>query len=150
LNSPDAGEVINLQDKRGQTPLMKAVISGNEDIIIDLIGGGAEVNIQDGQGFSSIHYYFTRGVMGVKVLQELLKTTETFENFVKSLPITREFSEKDQQILLDRYQTDPNFLQDPRELEQLIKMTSILFWSIVEGELSQPLHDLTSLECQNY
>lgn len=50
----DYGADCNLPDGRGMTPLMHAVITGNEDYALALMNRGADVNATDCDGFTAL------------------------------------------------------------------------------------------------
>lgn len=57
LKRKDVADIINLGDAQyGHTPLILAIQLGYDDIAIQLIQQGADVNIYDKEGNSSLHY----------------------------------------------------------------------------------------------
>lgn len=64
-------KLVNLKDHRGFTPFMNATISENEEMMLFLIGLGAEVNARNEDGANAIHFAAADGnIQRLKVLAE--------------------------------------------------------------------------------
>ena len=61
-------KLVNGKDAEGKTPLQK---TKNEEIMIHLIKNGADVNVQDTDGFTPLHFAVVQGQ--VKVVKCLLE-----------------------------------------------------------------------------
>lgn len=68
----DSGADIRERDKRGITPLSRAVLSNYKDVVAVLIAKGSDVNAPDGIGLTPLHYASMVDYGNTAMVQQLL------------------------------------------------------------------------------
>ncbi|TMW62619.1 hypothetical protein Poli38472_005237 [Pythium oligandrum] len=92
-------------NKLGQTPLHLALLYGHAEIALDLLGRGANPNIQDDFGCLPLHYaclgFFNDEAMALSVVQALLQGADRFAQRVGTHEDRRKFKSRLDKAALD-------------------------------------------------
>ncbi|MFH0928369.1 MAG: ankyrin repeat domain-containing protein, partial [bacterium] len=59
MNIKDLNQNPNAKDRDGRTPIFDAVVQGNIDLLRSLIRAGADVDVQDLQSNTPLHFAAT-------------------------------------------------------------------------------------------
>ncbi|EPQ28819.1 uncharacterized protein PFL1_03622 [Pseudozyma flocculosa PF-1] len=67
----EAGAIVEMEDREGETPLHKAAMSGKLPVLTFLLSAGADANAKDADGWTALHNACSRGYLDiVRVLIE--------------------------------------------------------------------------------
>ncbi|KAN0063069.1 FYVE zinc finger domain protein upa1 [Thecaphora frezii] len=61
----EAGAIVEMEDREGETPLHKAAMSGKLPILTFLLSAGADANAKDADGWTALHNACSRGYLDI-------------------------------------------------------------------------------------
>jgi hypothetical protein len=99
----DRGADINLQNEKGFTALMHALINGDTEIVKLLIDRGADIDLQNMYGETALDIAITKG--NQKII-DILRKAERAENIYKKLIATKAYVQS-QRINSSSTENDP-------------------------------------------